>query len=128
MKLRLYQRLQMHLDDHLRHAIADRGIPNGLSLPSCLGMYTRRTGWGQYVSFSSSSANSSSHRSLPYVSISAKLWPSLPGTPVGPAAFVGEAQDVAAIDLVVEGVEAVVGRVLRFGVQRRLERPNLQWR
>ena len=44
------------------------------------------------------------------------------------AADVGKRQDVSAIHLVVQGVEPVVGRVLRFGVQRRLQLPNLQWR
>jgi hypothetical protein len=31
--MRLHQGLQMHLDDHLRHAVADRGhIPSALPL------------------------------------------------------------------------------------------------
>ena len=47
---------------------------------------------------------------------------------VGTAAGVGEPQDVAAVHLVVQRVEPIVGRVLRFGVQRRLQLPNLQWR
>ncbi len=41
------------------------GMPSGLCLPSGLGMYTRRTGRGWYVSFLSSSASSSNHRSAP---------------------------------------------------------------
>jgi site-specific DNA recombinase len=47
---------------------------------------------------------------------------------VGAAADVGPFQDVATVHLVVQRVEPIVGRLLRFGVQRRLEVPNLRWR
>jgi len=47
---------------------------------------------------------------------------------VGTAAIVGMLQDVPAVQLVIEGVEPIVRRVLRFGVQRRLQLPNLVWR
>ena len=49
------------------------GMPSGLCLPSGLGMYTRRTGCGRYVSLRSSSASSPSHRSRPYASMSSKV-------------------------------------------------------
>ena len=39
---------------------------------------------------------------------------------VSPTALIGEAQNITAINLVVEGVKPIVWRVLRFGVQRRL--------
>jgi hypothetical protein len=39
---------------------------------------------------------------------------------VDPTALEGKAQNVTPIDLVVQGVEPIVGRVLRLGVQRRL--------
>jgi hypothetical protein len=47
---------------------------------------------------------------------------------VAPAAGVGESQDVAAVHLVVQGIESIAGRSLRFGMQRLLEFPNLGWR
>jgi hypothetical protein len=49
-------------------------------------------------------------------------------TTVVMAACVGEAQNIPVIDLVVQRVESIVGRVLRFGVQCRLQLPNLNWR
>jgi hypothetical protein len=47
---------------------------------------------------------------------------------VGAAAQVGELQDVSSIHLVVQSVEPITGRSLRFGMQRRLELLNLRWR
>ena len=47
---------------------------------------------------------------------------------VGTAALVGEFQNVSSVHLVVERVEAIAGRSLRFGMQRRLEFLNLFWR
>src|SRR6516162_2098202 len=47
---------------------------------------------------------------------------------VGTTAFVGVAQHIPTIDLVVQRVEPIVRRLLRFGLQRRLEFPNLRWR
>ncbi|SIO10887.1 hypothetical protein SAMN05444166_2492 [Singulisphaera sp. GP187] len=44
---------------------------------------------------------------------------------VGTAAGEGECQDVATVHLVVQQIEAIVRRSLRFGAQRRLEFPNL---
>src|SRR5947209_11751151 len=44
---------------------------------------------------------------------------------VGAAAVEGESQDVATVHLVVQQVEAIAGRSLRFGMQRLLEFPNL---
>src|SRR5262249_15291125 len=49
------------------------------------------------------------------------------GAVVGPAAQVGELQDVPSVDLVVQPVEPIVRRSLRFGMQRRLEFLNLRW-
>src|SRR3954469_7055142 len=46
-------------------------------------------------------------------------------TVVGPAAQVGEFQDVSSVHLVVQPVEPITGRFLRFGMQRRLEFLNL---
>lgn len=49
------------------------GMPNGLVLPFGLGMYTRRTAFGRYSFFLSSSASSPSHSSIPYASMASKL-------------------------------------------------------
>jgi len=46
---------------------------------------------------------------------------------VGAAPQVGEFQDVPSIHLVVQGVEPIPRRFLRFGMQRRLEFLNLRW-
>jgi hypothetical protein len=46
-------------------------------------------------------------------------------TTVGTAAVEGEAQDVATVQLVVQRIEAIAGRSLRFGMQSLLEFPNL---
>jgi len=56
-------------------------IPSGRCLPSGLGMDTRRTGCGGYVFLLRSSASSSSHFSTPEASMSATVWPSIPGAP-----------------------------------------------
>ena len=82
-------------------------------------MNTRRTAWGRYVFVLSSSASSSSHRSTPYASMSSNVWPSTPGAPplVGTQP-VGELQDVLPVHLVVQGIEPIAGRFLRFGMQR----------
>ena len=50
------------------------------------------------------------------------------GAVVGATAQVGELQDVPSIHLVVEGVEPIPRRSLRFGMQRRPEFLNLRWR
>ena len=50
------------------------------------------------------------------------------GAVVGAAALVGELQDVPSIHLVVQRVEPITRRSLRFGMQRRLEFLNLRWR
>src|SRR5512135_2102714 len=47
---------------------------------------------------------------------------------VGTAADVGPLQDVSAVYLVVQRVEPIGGRPLRFGMQRLLELLNLWWR
>ena len=47
---------------------------------------------------------------------------------VGFAAEVGVSQDVLAVHLVVQRVESIARRRLRFGVQRRLQLLNLRWR
>jgi hypothetical protein len=47
---------------------------------------------------------------------------------VGATARIGEGQDVLPVDLVVQRVEAIAGRSLRFGMQRLLEFPNRRWR
>jgi hypothetical protein len=44
---------------------------------------------------------------------------------VGSAAVEGKAQNVATVHLVVNRIEAIAGRSLRFGMQRLLEFPNL---
>jgi len=46
---------------------------------------------------------------------------------VGSAAVVGMVQHVHSIDLVVQGVEPKAWRLLRFGVQRRLQFLNRWW-
>ena len=43
---------------------------------------------------------------------------------VGTAAAEGDLQDVPTVHLVVEGIEPIAGRSLRFGMQRLLEFPN----
>ena len=45
----------------------------------------------------------------------------------GFAAFVGESQNVLPVHLVIQRVEAKVGRFLRFVVQRRLQLLNTFW-
>ena len=50
------------------------------------------------------------------------------GAVVGATAQVGELQDVPAIHLVVQPVEPILRRSLRFGMQRRPEFLNLRWR
>ena len=50
------------------------------------------------------------------------------GAVVGTTALVGVPQHVESIHLVIQRVEAVRGRPLRFGMQRRLQLPNLFWR
>src|SRR4051794_39458457 len=50
------------------------------------------------------------------------------GAVVGAAAQVGELQDVPSIHLVVQPVEPIPRRSLRFGMQRRPESLNLRWR
>ena len=50
------------------------------------------------------------------------------GAVVGATAQVGELQDVPAIHLVVQPIEPILRRSLRFGMQRRLEFLNLRWR
>jgi hypothetical protein len=50
------------------------------------------------------------------------------GAPVLPAAVVGPSQHVGAVHLVVEQVEAIARRSLRFGMQRLAQLPNLLWR
>src|SRR3954452_13607763 len=83
------------------------GMLSGRRPPLLFGIHTRRRGLGAYCPEVSSSRSSSSHRSLPWASIWAKLTRSTPGRPrVGAAAFVGVLQDVLAADLVPEGVEA----------------------
>ena len=47
---------------------------------------------------------------------------------VGTTTRAGPFQHVLAVHLVVQRVEAVVGRPLRFGMQRLLELLNLRWR
>ena len=47
---------------------------------------------------------------------------------VDAAAGVRECQDVTAVHLVVEGIEAIVRRALRFRVQGGLKFPNRRWR
>jgi hypothetical protein len=49
-------------------------------------------------------------------------------TTVGAAAVEGEAQNVATVHLVIQQIEAIARRFLRFGMQRLLEFPNLIWR
>jgi hypothetical protein len=46
---------------------------------------------------------------------------------IGFAAFVGESQNVLAVHLVIQRIEAKVGRFLRFIVQRRLQLLNTFW-
>ena len=47
---------------------------------------------------------------------------------VGTATRVGRLQHIPAVHLVVQRVEPIVGRPLRFGMQRLLELLNLGWR
>ena len=81
-------------------------IPNGRSLPLALGMNTRPMASGRYFSSLSASASSPSHRSAPYVSISAKSFPSTPGAPLFERHWAQAwAEDIVTADLVVQGVE-----------------------
>src|SRR5207249_11331480 len=50
------------------------------------------------------------------------------GPAVGSAASIGVVQHVLAVHLVVQQVEPVAGRFLRFGAQRLLKLPSLLWR
>src|SRR6185312_759882 len=50
------------------------------------------------------------------------------GAVVGTAAQVGELQDIPSVHLVIQPVEPIVRRSLRFGMQRRPEFLNLRWR
>ena len=61
--------------------------------------------------------------------MSSNVWPSTPGAPpLERQRSIGEFQDVASVHLVVQRVEAIAGRSLRFGMQRLLEFLNLCWR
>src|SRR6185437_3931422 len=50
------------------------------------------------------------------------------GAVVGAAAQVGELQDIPSVHLVIQPVEPIVRRSLRFGMQRRPEFLDLRWR
>ncbi len=131
--LRLQVGLEDRLEDqhhgHLRHAIPDRTDPQRALLS---------------IRFRSVHA---SHRSgavrLRFQVRRQFVQPPVPPVPldvlerlvvdprraaVGTTAGVGLLQHVLAVHLVVQGVEAVGGRSLRFGMQRRLEFLNLGWR
>ena len=96
-------------------------IPSGRCLPSGFGMNTRRTGCGRYV-FAPQFGRQFVQPpvSTPYASMSSNVWPSTPGAPsLERQRSVGEFQDVPSVHLVVQPVEPIAGRSLRFGMQRR---------
>ena len=101
-------------------------MPSGRSPPPGFGTIARRTGSGLYVLARRSSLIPDSHPSSPIASISSKLCPSTPRRAlVGPRQSVGMEQDVFAIDLVVEQVEAEVRFRLRLEIELPLESPDL---
>src|ERR1700686_5441540 len=104
------------------------GTPNGLCFPSGLGIHTRRTGCGRYVLLFSSCVSSSKpllHPVLFDVLESLAIYSCCAA--VGFATFIGECQNVFSVHLVVQNIEAKIGRSLRFVVQRRLQLLNTQW-
>src|SRR5437868_2117994 len=98
------------------------GTPNGRCFPSGLGMYTRRTGSGwigsllqllrQFVQPSLFSVR---------LDVLERLAVDSRRSAIGFAAFIGESQNVLSVPLVIQRIEAKVGRFLRFIVQRRLQ-------
>src|SRR5262249_10646079 len=104
------------------------GIPNGLCLPSGLGMYTRRTACGRYVfaeffrQFTQPLHGPVGFDVVERLAIHARR------SVVGPTVVVGVPEHVQSIHLVIQGVEAVIGCPLRFGMQRLLQLLNLGWR
>jgi hypothetical protein len=89
------------------------GTPNGLCFPSGLGIHTRRTGCGRYVLLLSSCVSSSNHFFTPYSSMSSKVWPIYSCcSAVRFATVIGEGHHVFSVHLVVQGIEAKVGRSL----------------
>jgi hypothetical protein len=121
LKVGLEDRLQDQHHGHLRHAVSNRpdpqrscfalrfgdgDPPHGLWLVRLLSQV-----FGQFVQPALDAVGLDVRRAV-----------------VGTAAVEGEFQDVATVHLVVQQVEAIAGRSLRFGMQRLLEFPNLRWR
>src|SRR6476659_7309418 len=81
--VRLEHRLQHDLTAACTIRSRTEGIDNGLDSPSTpgFGMNTRRAGSGRYRPCLNSSANSSSSRTTPYSSTSARVTLSMPGAP-----------------------------------------------
>src|SRR5687767_12569475 len=95
------------------------GIPNGRNFPGCpaLGMYTRRTAAGSYVFPFSSCASSLNHLSSPYFSnVLEVLSIHTRRALVGLAAGIGMKQNIRPVHLVVQGIEPIARRFLRFGM------------
>ena len=122
--------LQVGLEDRfqdqhrrrLHDSIPDRRDPQRSVRPLAVrfGNIYPPDGFGTIRLPSSSSASSPSHRSTPYVSMSSNVCPSTPGAPPFAGIAGRRAQHVRSIHLVVQRVEPIVGRSLRFGMQRRL--------
>src|SRR5581483_2413718 len=102
------------------------GIPSGRSpSPFGFGISTRRTGSGRYLFEISSSRKPANHSSTPLASIAANVIPSTPGAPaLARAGCIGVVQNVLAIDLVVEEVEAKCRLRLRLTIQLSLKGPD----
>ena len=101
-------------------------MPSGRSPPPGFGIITRRTGAGRYVFSIRSFLMPESHSSSPAASIIAKRHPVHARCALVRARqVVGVAQDVLAIDLVVEQVEAEVRLRLRLEIQLPLKPPDL---
>src|SRR6516225_8636307 len=92
-------------------------MPSGRSPPSGFGMDTRRTGSGRYAFETSSSRSPASHLSRPDASIAVKV--------IWSGQRIGMTQDVLAVDLVVEQVEAEGRLRLRLAIQLSLKGPDL---
>ena len=87
---------------------AESRCPAASSLPLAFGIYTRLIGSGRYVSSLSASASSPSHRSHPVrLDVRKVLTVHTRCALVGAALGIGMRQDVLAVDLVVQGVEAI---------------------
>src|SRR6516164_285046 len=100
-------------------------MPSGRSPPSGFGMDTRRTGSGRYVFETSSSRSPASHLSRPDASIAEGHVVRARRTRICSGKRIGVTQDVLAVDLVVEQVDAEGRLRLRLTIQLSLKGPDL---